>query len=62
MTTISGIPLPEDELRALAGDLKRRCGSGGSAKNGVIEIQGDHREALVESLREKGYSVKLAGG
>ncbi len=62
VTTISGIPLPEDELRVLAGDLKRRCGTGGSAKNGVIEIQGDHRDALVESLRERGYSVKLAGG
>ena len=62
MTTLSGIPLPEEELRALAGELKRRCGTGGSAKNGVIEIQGDHRETLVESLREKGYSVKLAGG
>ena len=62
VTTISGIPLPEEELRALAGDLKRGCGTGGSAKDGVIEIQGDHRDALVESLREKGYSVKLAGG
>jgi len=62
VTTLSGIPLPEEELRALAGELKRRCGTGGSAKNGVIEIQGDHRETLVESLREKGYSVKLAGG
>jgi translation initiation factor 1 len=62
VTTLSGIPLSEDELRALAGELKRRCGTGGSAKNGVIEIQGDHRETLVESLREKGYSVKLAGG
>jgi len=62
VTTISGIPLPEDELRELASDLKRRCGTGGSAKNGVIEIQGDHRDTLVESLREKGYSVKLAGG
>jgi translation initiation factor 1 len=62
VTTISGIPLPEEELRALAGDLKRSCGTGGSAKNGVIEIQGDHRDALVEVLREKGYSVKLAGG
>ncbi len=62
VTTLSGIPLPEEELRALAGELKRRCGTGGSAKNGVIEIQGDHRETLVESLREKGYSVKLTGG
>ena len=62
VTAISGIPLPEDELRALAGDLKRRCGTGGSAKDGVIEIQGDHREALVGFLRERGYTVKLAGG
>lgn len=62
VTTISGVPLPEEELRALAGDLKRSCGTGGSAKDGVIEIQGDHRDALVESLRDKGYSVKLAGG
>jgi translation initiation factor 1 len=62
VTAISGIPLPEDELRALAGDLKRRCGTGGSAKDGVIEIQGDHRDALAELLREQGYTVKLAGG
>ncbi len=62
VTTISGIPLPEDELRALAGELKGHCGTGGSAKSGVIEIQGDHRDTLVESLRERGYSVVLAGG
>jgi translation initiation factor 1 len=62
VTTISGIPLPEDELRALAGELKRSCGTGGSAKEGVIEIQGDHRDTLAESLRERGYTVKLAGG
>jgi len=62
VTAISGIPLPEDELRALAGDLKRRCGAGGSAKDGVIEIQGDHRDTLAEFLRDRGYTVKLAGG
>ncbi|HEX9813470.1 MAG TPA: translation initiation factor Sui1 [Myxococcota bacterium] len=62
VTAISGIPLPEDELRALAGDLKRRCATGGSAKDGVIELQGDHRDALAEFLRERGYAVKLAGG
>ena len=62
VTTISGVPLPEDELRALAGDLKRQLGTGGSAKNEIIEIQGDHRDALIESLRAKGYSVKSAGG
>jgi translation initiation factor 1 len=62
VTTVTGIPLPTDELRALAGDLKRSCGSGGSLKDGVIEIQGDHRDALVESLSTRGYTVKLAGG
>jgi translation initiation factor 1 len=62
VTTISGIPLPEDELRSLAGELKRRCGSGGSAKDGVIEIQGDHRDALVAELERRGYTVKRAGG
>ncbi len=62
VTTISGIALAEEGLRELAAELKRRCGTGGSAKSGVIEIQGDHRELLVESLRAKGYTVKLAGG
>jgi translation initiation factor 1 len=62
VTTISGIPLPESELRALAGELKRRCGTGGSSKGGVIEIQGDHRDALVAELEARGYTVKRAGG
>jgi translation initiation factor 1 len=61
-TTISGVPLPDPELRALAAELKRSCGTGGSAKDGVIEIQGDHREALVAELEARGYRVKLAGG
>ena len=62
VTTISGVPLPEDDLRELASDLKRQLGTGGAAKSGVIEIQGDHREALIEALRAKGYQVKPAGG
>jgi translation initiation factor 1 len=62
VTAISGIALSEDGLRALAGELKRSCGTGGSAKDGVIEIQGDHRDTLAELLRERGYTVKLAGG
>jgi len=62
VTAISGIPLAEDDLRELAGDLKRGCGTGGSVKDGVIEIQGDHRDALAAWLRERGYTVKLAGG
>lgn len=62
MTTISGVPLPEAELRDLAKELKRRCGTGGASKAGVIEIQGDHRDALIAELEARGYSVKRAGG
>ncbi|MGE4607926.1 MAG: translation initiation factor Sui1 [Myxococcota bacterium] len=62
VTTISGVPLPRDELRKLAAELKRRVGTGGSTKDGVIEIQGDHCDLLAEELRERGYTVKRAGG
>jgi len=62
VTTISGVPLPEDELRSLASELKRRCATGGSVKDGVIEIQGDHRDLLIEDLGSRGYSVKRSGG
>ena len=62
VTTVTGVPLPESELRALASELKRLCGTGGSAKDGVIEIQGDHREELCAELESRGYSVKRAGG
>jgi len=62
VTTISGVPLGDDGLRVLAGRLKKRCGVGGSAKGGVIELQGDHRDVVVELLRADGYDVVLAGG
>jgi translation initiation factor 1 len=62
VTTVSGVPLDDAALRELAGRLKKRCGVGGSAKNGVIELQGDHRDVVVEMLRESGYDVVLAGG
>jgi len=62
VTTISGVPLPRDELRDLAAELKRRVGTGGSTKDGIIEIQGDHCDTLVEELRKRGYTVKRAGG
>ncbi|WP_163578203.1 translation initiation factor Sui1 [Halomonas faecis] len=62
VTTISGVPLPEKELKALAKALKQRCGTGGAVKSGVIEIQGDQREALKIELEGRGYTVKLAGG
>lgn len=62
VTTVSGVPLDDAGLRALAGRLKKRCGVGGSAKDGVIELQGDHRDTVVAVLREAGYDVVLAGG
>jgi translation initiation factor 1 len=46
----------------LASELKRRCGTGGTAKDGVIEIQGDHRDVLVAELERRGFTVKRAGG
>jgi len=62
VTTVSGVPLGDAALRELAGRLKKRCGVGGSVKDGVIELQGDHRDAIVELLRADGYVVVLAGG
>jgi translation initiation factor 1 len=62
VTSLSGVPLPEAGLRELAGELKRLCGCGGSAKGGVIEIQGDHRDAIVAELERRGFRVKRAGG
>ena len=62
VTTISGLPLDAGDLRELASDLKRRCGSGGSVKDGVIEIQGDHADTLVDELQKRGHKAKRAGG
>ena len=62
VTTASGIALGPHELRDLGGALRRRCGAGGTAKDGVVEIQGDHVETLITALREEGFRVKRAGG
>lgn len=62
VTTVTGVPLDEDALHELASDLKRRCGSGGSLKDGVIEIQGEHRDTLVAELQARGFQVKRSGG
>jgi translation initiation factor 1 len=62
VTAIYGVALAEKQLQELAGALKRLCGTGGTVKGGVIEIQGDHRDRVVAALEQRGYSVKLAGG
>ena len=60
VTVVRGIP-PRD-LASVASDLKRQCGTGGAAKDGVVEVQGDHRQKIVARLEAHGYRVKLAGG
>ena len=62
VTLITGLPLASDELANLASELKRRCGSGGTVKDGAIEIQGDHRDALIEELIRRGFRAKRSGG
>ena len=62
VTTIAGVALASDALAALASELKRACGSGGTVREHVIEIQGDHRAQIVAQLEQRGYTVKLAGG
>jgi translation initiation factor 1 len=62
VTVITGLPLAAVELETLASELKRRCGSGGTVKDGVIEIQGEHRDALVAELVRRGFAAKRSGG
>ena len=60
VTVVRGFP--RGDALDVAKDLKRHCGSGGAAKDGVVEIQGDHREKVAARLEHEGYRVKLAGG
>jgi translation initiation factor 1 len=62
VTTVSGVPVDDAGLKELAGKLKKRCGVGGSVRDGVIELQGDHRDVVVEILTGEGYTPVLAGG
>ena len=61
VTTVTGVPVGVNELRDLAAELKRYCGTGGAVKDGMIEIQGEHRDTLVEELEKRGFKVKRAG-
>ena len=62
VTTVSGIGLDAGELKRIAADLKRKCGTGGSVKEGVIIIQGDHRTTILSEMQKNGFTAKLAGG
>ena len=60
MTIVTG--LPSSEVEAAAKTLRRLCGSGGTAKNGVVELQGDHRDRIVAYFEGLNRRVKRAGG
>jgi translation initiation factor 1 len=62
VTLIRGLPLTDKDLAALAKKLKARCGVGGSVKDGVIELQGEQRDRVVELLEAEGYRTKKSGG
>ena len=62
VTTVAGVPLDDAGLKELAGRLKKRCGVGGAVKDGVIELQGDHRDVVLEVLKADGFDAVLAGG
>lgn len=62
VTLARGIPLDEAALAALGKELKAACGCGGTVKDGVVEVQGDHADKLIALLQQRGYKVKRAGG
>jgi translation initiation factor 1 len=62
VTTVTGLALPAAEIEALAAQLKKRCGSGGTVREGVIEVQGDHRDTIVAALVKLGWPAKKSGG
>jgi translation initiation factor 1 len=61
VTILTGVPLAETALEELATRLKKRCGSGGTVHQGVIEIQGDHRDTLVAEMARLGYVARRSG-
>ena len=62
VTLIKGLPLTEPDLKAIATRMKQFCGTGGTIKDGVIEIQGDNRDKLLAWLLAEGYKANMAGG
>ena len=62
VTLVKNLVLSTDDLKSLAKKLKQECGTGGTIKDGVIEMQGEQREKVADTLRKLGYKVKVAGG
>ena len=62
VTVIASLELSPDDLGALTKSLKSACGAGGTAKDGAIEVQGDHREKVAAKLKALGFKVRMAGG
>ena len=62
VTVITGVPLDNGPLIKLGKQLKIKCGAGGTVKKGAIEIQGDHRDKIIEELKQFGWTVKRSGG
>jgi len=62
VTLLKNLILSEEDMKELAKRLKQVCGSGGTVKDSIIEIQGEHREKVAEELKKIGYKVKIAGG
>ena len=62
VTLVRGLPMAGPALEQLGKQLRTTCGSGGTVKDGVIEIQGDHRERVAQALAKLGHRAKLAGG
>ena len=62
VTLVKNLALSHEDMKELARKLKQVCGSGGTIKENIIEIQGEHREKIAEELKKMGYKVKIAGG
>jgi len=62
VSIVKNLTLSEDDMKSLAKKLKQECGTGGTVKDGVIEIQGEHRQKMADVLQKLGYKVKIAGG
>lgn len=62
VSVVKNLILTEEDMKSLAKKLKQECGTGGTVKEGMIEIQGEHRQRMAEVLMKLGYKVKIAGG